>query len=247
MKSSIWNASILITSRWDLTETEKKILNNLAEKGSRTYYDIYKKERLCSSSTAWNLIKNLEKNGYVEVKKEEKFELRGRKKKFYSLTLRGLSTALSNRSGWKNIDTIVKQHESLLPLMFGKWQHFKKYVDNKNMTDALRYVMLLSFPIVDLNTDFESKEYTRETFAMKEFCVYILQSIPEERIGWLKAIQADTELRQWMLGNKWKYKQLELMIDLSFSIIQHKEPDWDEALRELRSLSNTRLNLKEKS
>ena len=63
----------MAASRFDLTETEEKILRNLAEKGSRTYYDIYKKDKLCSSSTAWKLIKNLEKNGYVEVKKEKKF------------------------------------------------------------------------------------------------------------------------------------------------------------------------------
>ena len=237
----------MITSRWDLTETEKKILNNIAENGSRTYYDIFKKEKLCSSSTAWNLIKNLEKNGYVEVKKEETAELRGRKKKFYSLTLRGLSTALSKRPGWKHLDAIVKQQESLLPLIFGKWQHFKKYVDNKNMTDALRYVMLLSFPVVDLNTDFESKEYTRETFVMTEFCTYILQSIPEERIGWLKAVQADAELRQWMLGIKGEYKRFLLMIELAFSLIQQEEPKWDEALEELRGLSKPPLNLKAES
>ena len=236
----------MITSRWDLTETENKILNNLAEKGSRTYYDIYKKEKLCSSSTAWNLIKNLEKNGYVEVKKEETTEVRGRKKKFYSLTLRGLSTALSKRPGWKHIDIIVKQQESLLPLIFGKWQHFKKYVDNKNMTDALRYVMLLSFPIVDLITDFESKEYTRETFVTEKFCEYILQSIPEERIGWLKAIHADVELKQWMLGIEWRYKRLLLLIDLTFSLVRQEEPDWNDALEKLHSLTSAPLSDKMK-
>lgn len=234
---------MLVASRWELTETEEKILRALAEKGPRTYYDIYKKEKLCSSSTAWKLIKNLEKNGYVEVKKEEMFRFRGRKKKFYGLTLRGLSVALQKRPGWEHIDTIAKQQEKLLPLIFGKWRHFKEYVDGEKLTDALRDVMLLYFPILDLRaTEFGWKESTFPTLVMEEFCSHILKSMPKERIGWLKAIHADVELRRWMLGIEWKYKRLLLAIELSFSVIRQKEPDWDKALEKLRSLVGAPLS-----
>lgn len=232
----------MVASRWELTETEEKILRTLAEKGARTYYDIYRKEKLCSSSTAWKLIKNLEKNGYVEVKKEEKFQFRGRKKKFYGLTLRGLSVALQKRPGWEHIDVIAKQQETLLPLILGKWRHFKEYVDGEKLTDALRDIMLLFFPILELRAkEFGWKESTFVTLVMQEFCSYILKSMPEERIGWLKAIHADVELKQWMLGLRWKYKRLLLAIDLSFSLIQQEEPDWDEALEKLRNLTGASL------
>jgi len=76
-----------------LTETEKKIISILALKGYKTYYDFFKKEGM-SSSTAWKLMDDLTEKGLVKVKKEEAFRIRGRKKKLYGLTFRGLVYAL---------------------------------------------------------------------------------------------------------------------------------------------------------
>jgi len=221
----------------ELTETEKKIVRALAKKGTMTYYEVYKKEKLCSSSTAWELIKKLEKNGCVEVKKVEAFRIRGRKKKHYGLTLRGVSVALRQRESWEHIDGIAKQQEALLPLIFGKWRHFKEYVDDKELTDSLTDVLLLFFPMLELRAEeFGWKESALATLVMQEFCSYILKTRPEERIRWLKAIHTDAELRRWMIGIEKQYKMLFHAYDLSFDLIRQKEPNWDKAFEELRSL-----------
>lgn len=80
-----------------LTAKEKEIIFILAKKGFKTYYDLFKKEGI-SSSTAWKHIDALRRKGLIEVKKEEAFRIRGRKKKLYGLTFRGLIEALKNEN-----------------------------------------------------------------------------------------------------------------------------------------------------
>ena len=52
-----------------------------------------------------------------------------------------------------------------------------------------------------------------------------------------------------MLGIRWKYERLLLMVLLSFSLIRQEEPNWDEALEKLRILASAPSsdNTKEKS
>jgi predicted ArsR family transcriptional regulator len=107
-----------------LTDKEEQIIFVLATKGFKTYYDLFKKEGI-SSSTAWKHLDNLTKKGLVEVKKEEAFRIRGRKKKLYGLTFRGLIQALKNENvrlietqNWQELisSTIraIKETDSLL-------------------------------------------------------------------------------------------------------------------------------------
>jgi DNA-binding PadR family transcriptional regulator len=226
-------------SMHELTETEGKILSVLAKKGIKTYYDIYKKEKLCSSSTAWKLVKKLEKNGFIEVKKEETFRIRGRKKKHYGLTFKGLIAALRKRESWEHIDNIANLQTKLLPLIFGKWRHFKQNVDAEKLTDALKWFWLTTSSAMALGGN--SEHELIEVF-MNGLPGYILRlaSDPEERISWLKAIHGDPELKQWMFNQESQFVVWAKMWSLSFSLIRKKKPNWNKALEELRNLPEKR-------
>jgi DNA-binding PadR family transcriptional regulator len=76
-----------------LNPSEERIITTLALKGFKTYYDFFK-DGTMSSSTAWNLTRKLTQEGLIEVKKEEAFRIRGRPKKLYGLTFRGLIASL---------------------------------------------------------------------------------------------------------------------------------------------------------
>jgi len=217
----------------ELTETEEKILSVLAWKGAKTYYDIFKKENLCSSSTAWKLIKRLEKSGLVEVKATKSFRIRGREKKLYGLTFRGLIATLHPRKeSWKHLDETVKQQEKLFPLIFGKWHVFREYVDDGKFNKALQQMFV--FAQIALLLEYE--EHALRKSILENLCSYILSVAidHEERISWLKAIHSDSELRQWFLKEEGRYSALADLWDLSFKYAKKPTPDWDEALEELR-------------
>lgn len=75
----------------NLSRKEKEIISLLAQRGLKTKYDFFKKQGgIMSSSTAHNLINGLKEKGLIEVKKEVAFRIRGRPKKLYGLTFRGL-------------------------------------------------------------------------------------------------------------------------------------------------------------
>jgi len=217
----------------ELTETEEKILSVLSWKGAKTYYEIFKKEKLCSSSTAWKLIKKLERSGLVKVKETKQFRIRGRKKKLYGLTFRGLIATLHPRKeSWKHFDEIVRQQEKLFPLIFGKWHVFREYVDEEKFNKAMQYIFV--FAQVTLFSEFE--EHTFRKNILETLCAYILSVAidHEERISWLKAINSDPELRQWFSEEESRYYALATFWGLSFSYVQEPPPDWNEALEELR-------------
>jgi DNA-binding CsgD family transcriptional regulator len=107
-----------------LTAKEKEIISILAKKGFKTYYDLFTKEGI-SSSTAWKHTDTLTRKGLIEVKKEEAFRIRGRKKKLYGLTFRGLIEAMKNENlklneiqNWEELITswtrTVKDADSIL-------------------------------------------------------------------------------------------------------------------------------------
>ena len=85
----------------DITKKEKKIVETLATKGLKTYYELYaeKKENIGSSSTVWKGLKKLEDLNLIKLRKEEephgKESWRGRKRKHYGLTFKGILYALN--------------------------------------------------------------------------------------------------------------------------------------------------------
>jgi hypothetical protein len=127
-----------------LNPSEEKIITTLALEGFKTYYDFFK-DGAMSSSTAWNLTRKLCEQKLIEVKKEEAFRIRGRPKKLYGLTFRGLIASLKlegvklgqvrNReelaSSWVRT---IEEFDSIL----GISEPFKK-LDGMSLNDRLRY------------------------------------------------------------------------------------------------------------
>ena len=132
-----------------ITNKEKKILEVLATKGLKTYYDLYakKKENIGSSSTVWQGLKKLENMNLIEQKGsgEEpsgKESWRGRRKKYYGLTLFGLLLAFLYGSLEKYIEGIADRFKDDLPLVFGKWKYFIKQrardIIKKHLVSAMK-------------------------------------------------------------------------------------------------------------
>jgi len=77
-------------------EKEKKLLEAIAAKPT-TYYDLYHKQKVGSSSFVWKALKQLEDQGLIEVKREENFsKIKDRRKRFWGLTFKGLLACLKH-------------------------------------------------------------------------------------------------------------------------------------------------------
>lgn len=79
-----------------LTAKQKEILKKIALGSYKTNYDLSAgKDKVAASSTVSLALKELKKLGLVELKREEAFpRIKGRTKKYYGLTFRGLVAAL---------------------------------------------------------------------------------------------------------------------------------------------------------
>ena len=121
----------------EITDKEKKILEVLATKGLKTYYELYakktyynshtkKKEKIGSSSTVWKGLEKLKKMGLVVKLKSPRKEKgqKGRERKPYKLTLMGLLLAFFYGSLERYINKIADGFKEILPLVFGKWKYF---------------------------------------------------------------------------------------------------------------------------
>lgn len=177
-------------------------------------------------------MKKLEKNGYIEIKREEPFRIRGRKKKIYGLTFRGLIAAIRQKESWEHIDDIANRQKALLPLLFGKWRYFKENVGKEKLTKPLPWIFTMALGALL----WDPKEQELAKLVMEGLGSHILSvSVGhEERINWLKSIYGDSELKEWFLEEKDRYDALADLWDLSFSLIRKPTPDWNKALQELR-------------
>lgn len=88
-----------------------------------THYQLWKKHKVAASNkTVLVTLKRLEENKTVKSRQEQK----GRKRKFYNLTVFGLIASLTYDRAWQFIDEIAKAQKDMLPKVFGKWAFFKK-------------------------------------------------------------------------------------------------------------------------
>jgi hypothetical protein len=79
---------------YNLTEQEKELLKAIAKQPA-TYYDLYLKQQVGSSSFVWKTLKKLAQMGYIEVKKEVPFDkIKGKSKRYWGLTFKGLLAGL---------------------------------------------------------------------------------------------------------------------------------------------------------
>jgi len=102
-----------------VTESEKRILKALT-KGAKWLYELYpkkgEKERgkypVGSNKTALQGLKHLNKLGLIELKKELS-ELRGRKRKFYGLTFKGLVYLVKQNLIDKKEASIIREKNNI--------------------------------------------------------------------------------------------------------------------------------------
>ncbi|MEM2431790.1 MAG: hypothetical protein QXX94_07550 [Candidatus Bathyarchaeia archaeon] len=140
-----------------LVDKEKEVLRKLALEGLKTGYDLHSsKEKIMSSST-WHYLRNsLIKKGLIEIKKEETFEIRGRKRKFYGLTLLGLCVVLSEemkKSLYNHkelLNKIAENWKDIVPSILGKWNIFVKNGLEREATFSLLVSASLIKGVFDL-------------------------------------------------------------------------------------------------
>lgn len=214
----------------NLTGKEKEIILLLAREGLKTRYDLFKKGGgIVSSSTAHNLLKDLGEKGLIKVEREEAFRIRGRKKKLYGLTFKGLISVFLQRESRKYIDKIVERQEKLLPLILGKWQHFQKSgVNEEQFYNALQRVCVMA--------QFYEQETLKRVMVLFSEYVFTMTDF-DETIAWLKAFHGDRELRGWALVEGLYYTGGVAILETMFNLIRQANPDWMEGFHRLCRIS----------
>ena len=136
----------LLNKNESLTVSHIKVLCYILPKGEAYYNqlkdELGEKEGL-SNSTVITALKRLKKLGLIEHKGEKRIHKRGRARKIYGATLKGLIIAMASTPNlWKQIDEIAQNNRVLLPLVFGKWDLYRKIrwmKDEKTLSQILKY------------------------------------------------------------------------------------------------------------
>jgi len=106
-------------------------------------------------TTAMRTIKKLGKRGLIRLERLERTNTKGREKKIYRITLRGLFLwmIIERRDAEENFEKIVSAHKDKL-LTFKKWQYFKEkglaeYIKAKFFESLSHYEFIeASFPLL---------------------------------------------------------------------------------------------------
>lgn len=149
-----------------LTDAESKILITIAEKGEKTYKQLFEKENIANSNrTILYSLKHLEYMELITSKigKNERSSSRGRKSTYYNLSSDGLILSLyymlklddQEQNYFELIEKIALKQKKLLPLIFGKWKFFKKH--NMNEVATLRLYATLKIEGTNLEKWVESR------------------------------------------------------------------------------------------
>jgi len=206
-----------------ITKTEKTILQVIAKEGERTYYELWKKDKVAASNkTVQIALKKLQRKGFIRPQKKTEGK---REKKPYVLTFQGLFATLFQPESLKDADQIAKQQGKLVPLIFGKWQHFKSSgVDDASLRNALDWLCYMAW----------HNRYETANWVMRDFSMYVFnRTKPKERVRWLRAIHADPDLSKWALEEERRFHIYADTLKYTFRLIREPKPDWDEALEEL--------------
>jgi len=114
----------------ELTPVEEKIIEILARRGLRTYYELYEKENAGSKGAVSQALNRLIKKELIEIMKREPFR-RGIEKKYYGLTLKGVLYAIFMDfvKPEKLYDVITKNETKILPYeeLKERYMHLKEH------------------------------------------------------------------------------------------------------------------------
>ena len=178
-----------------------KILLRLAQRGPMTKWQLKKKWKRYDSiaySTVHETIKTLQAVGWVKALREEESE-KGLLVKIYGLTLEGILWLLS-RLAFPIIDQLAGNYKDALPLIFGKWNHFKKFkVDNVAKVLIVISAQKVIYPYVLMYgkpTQIGLEEMFYLHFYDPRFFMSEVATDQEWKEKWRKAIHADVDLKE---------------------------------------------------
>ena len=131
---------------YPLTPAYKQVLY-LVHESKQAYYNYLKKEANkesgMSNTTVVTALKRLQEESMIQLVDDDNDEdkSRGRSKKVYQLTLRGLALLLKENIGlWRDIDILAKEYHYILPLIFGKWDLYKDTQMFSNHSNFEKYI-----------------------------------------------------------------------------------------------------------
>jgi DNA-binding transcriptional ArsR family regulator len=211
--------------------TRPKVLLFLAKNGEGSKWEISRGLKKAYSNVH-STIKELLDLGLIEVKRKRKSAKNPKMEvEYYRLTFSGLFAALLQpKITWEDICEIAERQAKMLPLIFGKWSHFRASgVPDEYLLRALKWVCSLA----------SSQEPSVDS-AMWGFSLYIFQMAPPtEKVAWLKAVRSDQELREWALQEEKAFHAFAKIVNTTFNLLQEPDPDWEKAVEKLRSLQWT--------
>lgn len=215
----IWTERGYIRTYWPtlspLSTNQITVLKGLAEKAPTNAYQVAEKTGK-AYSFVFNCFKECEKRGIITLIREMKTK-KGTKAKIYDLTLDGvlllLSKILINKSIYSHGDIgenrtlfykMMDRYSSMLPLVFGKYDYFKK-----NELDKL-YHIRLSFMTRGYPDSYRKgtgiyPELEMEEQIMRYFYLFDFDMLDEpfikdfDKRTWLTVLKNDPEIREYIL------------------------------------------------
>lgn len=191
--------------RWfvEPPKAQFKILLRLAQRGPMTKWQLKKKWKKYDSmaySTIHQAIKALEAVGWVKALDKKKKSEKGLLIKIYGLTLEGILWFSSRLALHRIIDQLAGNYKDALPLIFGKWSHFKKF----GVNDVAEVLMVISAQRVmfeyvftygaSIQMGLEEMFYFH--FYDPRFFRTEVATEQEWKEKWRKAIHADVDLKE---------------------------------------------------
>ena len=182
-----------------------KIMLRLAQRGPMTKWQLkkkWKKDNSMAYSTVHESIKTLEALGWVKGRIRKKKSEKKLTLKIYGLTLEGILWLSSRLELHPIINQLARNYKDALPLIFGKWSHFRKF----GVDDVAKVTMAITVQRVIYRyvlTYGESSQVGLEEMLYLQF--YDPRFFTTEfatnqgwKEKWREAILADVELKELM-------------------------------------------------
>ena len=187
------------------------------------------------SSSHWITVKNsLTEKGLIGKLEEKEAAYgsqgeRGRKRNLYGLTLKGLATAFRTMKSSNDMDRIADKCGHLLPLVIGKWGHFKSAgLEEESILEAFKWVIMW---ILEYG-------HNRAVYATERFWEFIFRMTSiTDRIRWVKALRTDPQLRQWVIKEtRFQIAEGIIFLEMHNNILQAIEMAGEPDLNKLASV-----------
>ena len=217
-----------------LSESQVEVLEGLSREGPTNAYRVAKRIGK-AYSFVFNSLKESERRGLVTFKGEVKTE-KGTTAKIYDLALEGVLLTLQREmrlteDRWNHsyIGEIIEKYSNLLPLIFGKWEHFERMGVGKIARFRLK-VLVDTYAADPLSLKkgtgfgFGSDKETEQLVCWFFYFQFHHFKYSET---WMTALKQDEETKMYVIGELKAYqrrlKKLNILIDENISFLQGVE------------------------